>query len=216
MEGLWIVLFVLGLASAITFTVLAYMFVLSRDKKAIENSPFLNLVYELLNIRELYIEKIWHFLYVWSMMVTISSGIWLIPLGWTSDYDGGVSWIGYIGLIILAFGPIVIRIVYEMSMLLPLCVKHLMRIDQKLENIAHGNLGDIEGIDVEGVAEQVDAVEEESYVTSESEANATEPDAIIAAHCETCKGKMRIKASMAWGHVVCPHCKQTVIAVPEE
>lgn len=53
-------------------------------------------------------------------------------------------------------------------------------------------------------------------MVQEERVDTTSPDALIGAHCDTCKGEFRIKASMAWGHVVCPHCKQTIIAIPEE
>ena len=197
MEVLLAIALILAFISTIVFTILAYVFVLSKKREELEHSGFLTLIYDLLNIRELYSEKIWHFFYVFSMISVVSIGAFLVFFGWVEDYGGGVMWIGYLGIAAIIGGPIALRVSYEMIMLLPLCVKHLMSIDKKIN---------ADSSFIDDIAREVEPSE-----TPESGASSEE---VVYAHCEHCKGRIRVRESLLWGYVKCPHCNSNTIAIP--
>lgn len=92
----------------------------SKDGKLGEFGQFLH---DLFNFKSLLIEKTLKFLYVFSTMYTICIGIINIFRNGTSE--------GYVGFLILIVGPIAVRLVYELAMMLVLGVTNIIDINNK-------------------------------------------------------------------------------------
>ena len=121
--------YILGILSAIAATVLAFIFILPENKKATLPAA-LKKIADILDFRTLFIEKIVKALYLFLTFSCICVGLFMlisVNYGFYTD-----MWMGGIGLLIMIIGPIVIRILFESTMLFILLVQNVIEINKKL------------------------------------------------------------------------------------
>lgn len=121
--------YILGILSAIAATVLAFIFILPENKKA-TLPAVLKKIADILDFRTLFIEKIVKALYLFLTFSCICVGLFMlisVNYGFYTD-----MWMGGIGLLIMIIGPIVIRILFESTMLFILLVQNVIEINKKL------------------------------------------------------------------------------------
>lgn len=127
---------ILGGIVAITLTVLVYVFIIPESKKDTLN-PFFKFLHNLFNFKFLLLEQILKFCYVLSSISCICIGFFML-----------FSSVGYYyysqslalpGLVLMVFGPIFLRIVYESIMIMILIVKNVIQINNKMKDKGNGN-----------------------------------------------------------------------------
>jgi hypothetical protein len=132
---------ILGIVTALAATVLAFIFILPEKKRA-KLPKILKIVSDILNMKQLFLETIFRALYIFSTLVCIFVGVFMI-FGFEVYSGYGYShsqWYGGWGLLIAIVGPIVVRIVYEGIMMGILLVKNTIEINKRLKS----QNGDIE------------------------------------------------------------------------
>jgi len=122
---------ILALIFALGATVVLFIFVLS--KKRYDRLPkFLKIVADILNFKELYLEKVLRALYVFATMLCICLGFFMLFSGVYHPFiNKFTSFAGY-GLLVMFVGPIVVRLAYELLLMFILLVKNVMEINNKL------------------------------------------------------------------------------------
>ena len=151
MEIISLVVPILCILMAIAATVLAFIFILP-EKKRNKLPGFFRAIHDLFNFKYLVIEKVMQALYIFSTLFTVLYGFFSIFTSFEVTtyqvYDGysfytgnkvyhtetSYEWYGYTGILIMIFGPIVLRLMYEGVMLVILLVKNVIQINSKLKN----------------------------------------------------------------------------------
>ncbi|MBP3729725.1 MAG: zinc-ribbon domain-containing protein [Lachnospiraceae bacterium] len=113
--------FVLGLILAIIATILLYVFVFPKKREGSLNG-FLKALKDFFDMKYLLIEKITKFVYILCSIYIFVVGFFLL-FGSTILF----------GLLFMIVGPIVLRLSYEMFMLVILLVRNVMEINAKLK-----------------------------------------------------------------------------------
>lgn len=134
MSSLSAVLSVIGIILALAATIVAWIMIVP-DKKRARLNKFFQYIHDLFNFKSLWLEKILKFLYIFETLSCVIVGFFLLFS--FSSYSGiygrnHVTWNGWIGLLIMILGPIIVRIVYEFIMMLILLVKNTMEVNDKL------------------------------------------------------------------------------------
>lgn len=125
-----IVASVLAALFAVIATVLVAIFITPEKRKASLGKLGLFL-HNLCNFKSLLIEKILKVLYVFSTVFCAVFGF--VTLFWfTETSKHALVWNGWIGLILLIAGPIVIRLAYEAVMMFVLLVKNVIDIRNRM------------------------------------------------------------------------------------
>lgn len=128
------IVFVIAVTLSVVATVLLYIFVLPEKKR--ESLPKIGqIAHDILHFKSLFIEKIIRFFYVLSTVTCILVGFFML-FGiehYESYYRDYTTWYGGYGILLILFGPIVLRIVYETIMMGILLVKNVMEINNKLK-----------------------------------------------------------------------------------
>lgn len=114
--------YTIALVLALAATVLSFIFIIPESKKAKLNG-FFTFLHNTFNFKYLVIEKILQFVYVFSTFSTIVLGIFIM-------FD--VDFVS--GLLVVLFSPIVIRIIFELSMMVIIAIKNIIEINNKLPN----------------------------------------------------------------------------------
>ena len=118
---------ILGVVAAIAGTVVAFVMIVPEKKRdGFKNNKYLLWLHDFLNFKTLWIEKILKFLYVFNTLAYVGIGFFMLFSASFGQYMGGY------GLLIIIFGPIITRIVYEFCMLSILAVRNLVDINNKL------------------------------------------------------------------------------------
>ena len=120
---------IIGVIFAILATVLAWIFIVP-EKKAKTLNKFWYKIHRILNLKDLLIEKILKTLYIFSTAFTIFGGFMLlfaVKQGVFRD-----KWIGYIGILIIVFGPIAVRLVQEILMSYFILISSVQNIQNKV------------------------------------------------------------------------------------
>ena len=93
---------------------------------------FWKIIHDIIQFKALLIEKIVKVLYVLATSFVIIIGFFM--LFWFQDYGRyiGVRYYGYMGLVVMILGPIVIRLAYEFLMMSIILVKNTISIKKKL------------------------------------------------------------------------------------
>lgn len=121
---------VLGiLALAVALTALLMVLVLPKEKDGRLPSVF-QLLHDLFTPKVLVIEKLLQVLYVFLTCLTVLYGIVIF-------FNGFFTGIGnlVLGLLVLAVGPLVLRVLYELLLLLVMHVKTVREIQRKLDDV---------------------------------------------------------------------------------
>ncbi len=121
----------MGLIIAFICTILSLIFITPESRKAYL-SKFFQFVHDLFNFKFLILEKILKTLYIFSTLYVLFTGVFLLfsvtyrAYGYVGDSTAGI------GLALIVFGPILIRVVYEAIMISIINVKNVIEINKKL------------------------------------------------------------------------------------
>ena len=131
-------------------------------------------------------------LYIFATAVVILNGFFML---FTVVYG---QWLGGYGILVMILGPIVIRLVYELLMMVIILIKNVISINNKLKNQNGDNAtGDVfASPDISGVREAIkQQVEAKKAETAEEK-----PAAPAAKFCIKCGAKLDENGN-------CPNCK---------
>lgn len=112
---------------AIAATVLAFVFIVP-EKRREKLNAFGKFLHDTCNFKYLVVEKLLQALYIFSTALVILNGFFLL---FQSVYG---HWLGGYGILIMVVGPIVLRLLYELLMMMVLLVKNVIGINNKLKN----------------------------------------------------------------------------------
>ena len=115
---------------AIAATVLAFIFIV-QEKRREKMNAFGRFLQDLCSFKFLVVEKILQALYIFSTAFVILFGV-LQLFNVQENWAGGHTWMGGIGLLYIILGPIIVRLTYEMMMMVILLVKNVIAINHKL------------------------------------------------------------------------------------
>ena len=136
--GLSIAFIIFVYILALVGTILSFVFITPEKRKL---PKFFSLIRDLFNFKYLILEKVLKALYIFWSLYYVLYGFFLLFAGFrtTYNYDSwygygeeSVEYYGYWGLLVMILGPIIVRIGYELVMLLVLLVKNTMEINKKL------------------------------------------------------------------------------------
>ena len=122
---------------AIAVTVLAFIFIVP-EKRREKLNAFGKFLHDTFNFRYLVVEKIFQALYIFATAAVILNGFFML---FTFVYG---TWLGGAGLAIMIISPIVLRLVYELLMMMVILVKNVIMINKQLKD-QNGN-GNIENV----------------------------------------------------------------------
>ncbi len=123
-------LIIFAAMTAIAATVLLCIFVMP-EKKAAKLPKFVRIIRDILDMKELYLEKVLKVLYIAATLFCVIAGAFML-FGFT-NYGYHVTWYGGYGLLLMIGGPIVLRLIFEGLMMFVLLVKNTMQINNKLK-----------------------------------------------------------------------------------
>lgn len=176
---------------AIVVTVLAFIFIVP-EKRREKLNAFGKFLHDTCNFKYLVVEKILQALYIFATAVVILNGFFML---FTVVYG---QWLGGYGILVMILGPIVIRLVYELLMMVIILIKNVISINNKLKNQNGDNAtGDVfASPDISGVREAIkQQVEAKKAETAEEK-----PAAPAAKFCIKCGAKLDENGN-------CPNCK---------
>ena len=185
------VLSVIATILAIVVTVLAFIFIVP-EKRREKLNAFGKFLHDTCNFKYLVVEKILQALYIFATAVVILNGFFML---FTVVYG---QWLGGYGILVMILGPIVIRLVYELLMMVIILIKNVISINNKLKNQNGDNVtGDVfASPDISGVREAIkQQVEAKKAETAEEK-----PAAPAAKFCIKCGAKLDENGN-------CPNCK---------
>ncbi len=125
---------IIGVVLAIAGTVLAFIFILPEKRRASLNK-FFQTVADIFNFKVLFIEIILKALYIFLTLFCVVCGFFMLFSGQkTSSFWGEGSFQSFAlqGLLLMIVGPIVVRITYELLMLIILMVQNVISINKKM------------------------------------------------------------------------------------
>ena len=119
----------LGAIAAITCTVLSLIFI-TPDNKRDSLNKFFVFIHDLFNFKFLLIEKVLKVLYIFSTLFCVGFGFFGL-------FSGEETWGGYRSyalpfFLLLLFGPIITRLIFEGLMMFILLVRNTIEINNKL------------------------------------------------------------------------------------
>jgi hypothetical protein len=114
------------LVIALTATILSFVFIIPESKRKTLN-PFFLFLHRVFNFKQLVIEKILQFVYVFATFLII---IFSLIIMFDSEF--------ILGLVYLILGPVILRISFELFMMFILAVKNIIQINEKLNVIIDG------------------------------------------------------------------------------
>ena len=176
---------------AIVVTVLAFIFIVP-EKRREKLNAFGKFLHDTCNFKYLVVEKILQALYIFATAVVILNGFFML---FTVVFG---QWLGGYGILVMILGPIVIRLVYELLMMVIILIKNVISINNKLKNQNGDNAtGDVfASPDISGVREAIkQQVEAKKAETAEEK-----PAAPAAKFCIKCGAKLDENGN-------CPNCK---------
>ncbi len=134
------VILILAAFFCVAAVILLYIFIIPHKKRDKLNS-FGKFIHDTCNFKYLTIEKILKFLYVISTTFIIMLGFFMIfwvettyyyNSGYKYAYSTYYEWRGYIGFVVLLVGPIFVRIIYEVTMMIIIAINNIIEINNKL------------------------------------------------------------------------------------
>ena len=115
---------------ALVLTVLAFIFIVP-EKRREKMKGFGRFLHDTVNFKYLVVEKILQAFYIFSTVLVILTGFFMLFIT-VDSYWGDSQWLGGYGLLVMIVGPIVLRLVYELLMMGILLVKNVISINKKL------------------------------------------------------------------------------------
>ncbi len=139
------------IGGALSFILAMVLFVLFAPQRfRAKYNKFGKALHDFFNFRFLIVEKIFQFFYMFFTVFSLVGGF--LMLFWVEeytyyngyydyyydryidDYETYTEWLGYWGIILMIFGPLAIRIVYELLMLGLIAIKNIIQINNKLKD----------------------------------------------------------------------------------
>lgn len=140
---------ILGAIMAIGATVCAFIFIMPEKKR--EKLPkVLKMIADILDFKDLLLEKIMKVLYIFATAYCLMTGFFMLMAG-TTNYWGGFQSAAGRGLLVMFVGPIVVRLAFETVMMFILLVKNTIEINKKMPK----NNDDVVVVEAEPVEEEV-------------------------------------------------------------
>ena len=127
---------------AIAATVLAFIFIVP-EKRREKMNAFGRFLQDLCSFKFLVVEKILQALYIFSTAFIVLYGVMQLFNIQRDYWSGGVKWMGGMGLLYIVLGPIVVRLSYELLMMVVLLVKNVIAINHKLADQTGRAAGDV-------------------------------------------------------------------------
>ena len=122
---------VIAILLAVAATVLTFIFIVP-DKKREKLNKFGKFLHDTVNFKYKKKKKILQAVYIFATAFVILLGcfmlVMIVDTGWTT------TWMGGYGILLMLFGPIVVRLFYEFLMMAILVVKNVIQINNKLKN----------------------------------------------------------------------------------
>lgn len=112
---------------AIILTVLAFIFIVP-EKRREKLNAFGKFLHDTCNFKYLVVEKLLQALYIFATVFFILVGFSML---FQSPYG---HWMGGIGIVIMIVLPLVLRLVYELLMMIVILVKNVIAINNKLKD----------------------------------------------------------------------------------
>ncbi len=129
---------ILTLVFALVATILAFIFIVPVKRRNKLNALG-KTVHDVLNFKFLFIEKVLQALYIFATAAVFFYGFFLLfyvqrGYSYYGFYPSSSQWFGGYGLLIMLLGPIVVRIIFEASMMFILLIKNVIQINNKLKS----------------------------------------------------------------------------------
>lgn len=170
------VFFIIAFILALAATIVAWIMIVPERKRAGLNK-FFQWIHDLFNFKSLWLEKILKFLYIFETLFCVIGGFLMLfnfstyesysysygKFGTTSH----TTWNGWVGLLLLVFGPIIVRVLYEFVMMVILQLKNTMEINDKL-NAQPGSRFEEKQIAAQEKEEQIAARRAEKQAAKEA------------------------------------------------
>ena len=137
-----IIFLVIAAVLAIAATVLAFIFIVP-EKRREKMNAFGRFLQDLCSFKFLVVEKILQALYIFSTAFIVLYGVMQLFNIQRDYWSGGVKWMGGMGLLYIVLGPIVVRLSYELLMMVVLLVKNVIAINHKLADQTGRAAGDV-------------------------------------------------------------------------
>ena len=137
-----IIFLVIAAVLAIAATVLAFIFIVP-EKRREKMNAFGRFLQDLCSFKFLVVEKILQALYIFSTAFIVLYGVMQLFNIQRDYWSGGVKWMGGMGLLYIVLGPIVVRLSYELLMMVVLLVKNVIAINHKLADQSGRAAGDV-------------------------------------------------------------------------
>ena len=200
-----IIAVILGIAA----TVLAFILIVP-EKRRESQGAFCKFLHDLCNFKFLVVEKVLQALYIFSTAFVILYGVLQLFNVQPNYWTGGNTWMGGVGLLYIILGPIVVRLSFEMMMMVILLVKNVISINHKLASQSGSAGGDVFGVpdmqELKDAARQRKAAAQaaaqakaEAHAAAQAAAQeAREENVRPAQFCSDCGTKLE--------NGVCPHC----------
>lgn len=116
---------IISVLVSLVCSILVWVLVMPEKRRPTLNA-FFTFVSDVFNFRSLLIEKILKFTYLFFTLFAILFGF----LAFVVSLDDGRA--ALIGLLVMILGPIVLRLIYELSMMAVLLVKNVIEINNKM------------------------------------------------------------------------------------
>lgn len=204
-----IIAVILGIAA----TVLAFILIVP-EKRRENQGAFCKFLHDLCNFKFLVVEKVLQALYIFSTAFVILYGVLQLFNVQPNYWTGGNTWMGGVGLLYIILGPIVVRLSFEMMMMVILLVKNVISINHKLASQSGNAGGDVFGVpdmqELKDAARQRKAAAQaaaqakaEAHAAAQAAAQeAREENIRPAQFCSDCGTKLE--------NGVCPRCSAPV------
>ncbi len=128
---------IIGAIIALAATICSFIYIVPEKRR--NTGKAVQILHDLVNFKFLIIEKVLQATYIFSTAACIAVGF--CSLFWVEEYSYGYyytrtehKWMGGYGLLLMIVGPIVLRLAYEMILMLILAVKNIIEINKKLKN----------------------------------------------------------------------------------
>ena len=196
-----LIFMIIAVILAIAATVLAFIFIVP-DKRREKLNGFCKFLHDLCNFKFLVVEKILQALYIFSTAFVILFGV-LQLFNVQENWAGGHTWMGGVGLLYIILGPIIVRLTYEMMMMVILLVKNVIAINHKLANQSGDGNNDVFAVpdvqELKAAARQRKQQAKESQPAYEPQHSVQEtPVRPAARFCPNCGAQLE--------NGVCPRC----------
>ena len=119
------IVYIISALVSLVCSILVWVLVMPEKKRPTLNA-FFTFVSDVFNFRSLLIEKILKFTYLLLTLFAILFGF----LAFVVSIDDGRA--ALIGILVMILGPIVLRLIYELSMMAVLLVKNVIEINNKM------------------------------------------------------------------------------------